>query len=114
MLDRLHTELQHVPLAIENQPTATMAGTNSKLSKNYICPPLATGKARGQSIVTNVFGGILQSEVRCLVCGMESKKHDPFLGKSRYFKGLLGDSRESSFISRESPHYFEENPLISQ
>lgn len=81
MLDRLHTELQHVPLATENTPTTTMAGTNSKLSKNYICPPLASNKSRNQSIVTNVFSGVLQSEVRCLVCGMESKKHDPFLGK---------------------------------
>ena len=31
--------------------------------------------------MTAIFGGILQNEVRCLVCGMESKKHDPFLGK---------------------------------
>nr|XP_026493141.1 ubiquitin carboxyl-terminal hydrolase 3-like isoform X1 [Vanessa tameamea] len=54
MLDRLHTELQQLLPA--ERPAA--------------------------SIVTAVFGGTLQSEVRCLACGTESKKFDPFLDLS--------------------------------
>ncbi|KAJ2949473.1 hypothetical protein O0L34_g15394 [Tuta absoluta] len=53
MLDRLHTELLQ----------------------------LVPGE-RAASIVTAVFGGTLQSEVRCLACGTESKKLDPFLDLS--------------------------------
>lgn len=33
------------------------------------------------SVVTSIFGGILQNEVNCLICGTESRKFDPFLGK---------------------------------
>lgn len=58
MLDRLHTEL------LQLLPPARAEG-----------PPAA-------SIVTAVFGGTLQSEVRCLACGAESKKLDPFLDLS--------------------------------
>ncbi|KAL0821222.1 hypothetical protein ABMA28_005829 [Loxostege sticticalis] len=59
MLDRLHTELlQLVPA--EGGPV----------------------RAPAASIVTAVFGGTLQSEVRCLACGTESKKFDPFLDLS--------------------------------
>lgn len=80
MLDRLHTELQSVP--------DPMAASNSKL-KNYIVP---TTTKKG-TFVTNVFGGTLLSEVRCLVCGQESKKHDPFLDLSldipeKYYKEI--------------------------
>lgn len=32
------------------------------------------------SVVTSIFGGILQNEVNCLICGTESRKFDPFLG----------------------------------
>lgn len=32
-------------------------------------------------MVTAIFGGILQNEVNCLICGTESRKFDPFLGK---------------------------------
>ncbi|XP_058061232.1 ubiquitin carboxyl-terminal hydrolase 3-like [Anopheles bellator] len=76
MLDRLHTELQQVSFPVEL--------AKSGESKNpYNVSGLSHLQAKGRnSIVTNVFGGVLQSEVRCLICGMESKKHDPFLDLS--------------------------------
>ncbi|KAK3585299.1 hypothetical protein CHS0354_040246 [Potamilus streckersoni] len=63
LLDRLHTELLALlPYPDNNSP--------------YIGP-------KGRStIVTAIFGGLLQNEVNCLICGMESKKHDPFLDLS--------------------------------
>lgn len=61
MLDRLHTELQQLL-----PPERAEAG--------FVRAPA--------SIVTAVFGGTLQSEVRCLACGTESKKFDPFLDLS--------------------------------
>lgn len=65
MLDRLHTELLHLlpEFSLKESP--------------YIS--LQKGRT---SIVTSVFGGTLQSEVRCLNCSTESKKHDPFLDLS--------------------------------
>ena len=70
LLDRLHTELLTLlPYPNSNSP--------------YIGPK---GKS---TIVTTIFGGILQNEVKCLMCGMESKKHDPFLGMWNPFWGLL-------------------------
>ena len=61
LLDRLHTELLTLlPYPNSNSP--------------FIGPK---GKS---TIVTAIFGGLLQNEVTCLVCGVESKKHDPFLG----------------------------------
>ncbi|GAB6031235.1 Ubiquitin carboxyl-terminal hydrolase 3 [Chamberlinius hualienensis] len=63
MLDRLHTEL----LNILPYPNG---------SSLFIGPK---GKS---TIVTNIFGGVLQNEVNCLVCKTESKKHDPFLDLS--------------------------------
>ncbi|CAK1580886.1 unnamed protein product [Parnassius mnemosyne] len=63
MLDRLHTELlQLLP------PDRSDGGF--------------VPRTPSASIVTAVFGGTLQSEVRCLVCGTESKKFDPFLDLS--------------------------------
>lgn len=35
-----------------------------------------------ETIITGIFGGLLHSEVRCLLCGTESKKYDPFLDLS--------------------------------
>ncbi|KAL4717043.1 hypothetical protein ACJJTC_016930 [Scirpophaga incertulas] len=62
MLDRLHTEL--LQLLPPDRDSGFVA------------------KAPSASIVTAVFGGTLQSEVRCLACGTESKKYDPFLDLS--------------------------------
>lgn len=62
LLDRLHCELlQLLPYPSSNSPFITPKGTST--------------------IVTAIFGGLLQNEVNCLICGTESKKHDPFLGK---------------------------------
>ncbi|KAK6643909.1 hypothetical protein RUM43_000174 [Polyplax serrata] len=66
MLDRLHTEL------LSLLPDDTLRDSQ------YIS---LDHKGRS-SIVTSVFGGTLQSEVRCLNCLTESKKHDPFLDLS--------------------------------
>ncbi|XP_025076742.1 ubiquitin carboxyl-terminal hydrolase 3-like isoform X2 [Pomacea canaliculata] len=63
LLDRLHSELlQLLPYPTSNSPFITPKGTST--------------------IVTAIFGGLLQNEVHCLICGMESKKHDPFLDLS--------------------------------
>ncbi|GBP44282.1 Ubiquitin carboxyl-terminal hydrolase 3 [Eumeta japonica] len=65
MLDRLHTELlQLLPQESKDNTYVT------------------TSRPGAASIVTAVFGGTLQSEVRCLACGTESKKFDPFLDLS--------------------------------
>lgn len=65
--------------------------------KNYICP--SPGPKKGTSFVTNVFEGTLLSEVRCLVCGNESKKHDKFLDLSldipeKYYKNTTTDDAD--------------------
>lgn len=63
LLDRLHTELLTLlPYQNDNSP---FIGTKGK-----------------STIVTAIFGGLLQNEVNCLICNMESKKHDPFLDLS--------------------------------
>lgn len=109
MLDRLHTELLNVTGSLPQQPT------NSKM-KNFICQsPTKTGS----SFVSKIFEGTLLSEVRCLVCGADSKKHDPFLDLSldipeKYYRSEVGEDGEkkappvcdisdclSSFISVE-------------
>jgi len=69
MLDRLHTEL------IGNLPYPD----NNQSSMNIYFGPI-----KKSTIVTAIFGGVLQNEVTCLVCGTESKKHDPFLGMNPY------------------------------
>ncbi|PRD35713.1 UNVERIFIED_CONTAM: Usp3 [Trichonephila clavipes] len=76
MLDRLHMELLNI-LPYPKDNNALFIG--------------AKGKA---TIVTTIFGGILQNEVTCLVCGTESKKHDPFLDCLSSFTELeeLADS----------------------
>ena len=63
MLDRLHSEL--LVIFPNNQYTQS--------TKNIL-------NALSPTIVTSMFGGVLQNEVKCLICGAESKKHDPFFG----------------------------------
>lgn len=84
MLDRLHTEL----LGILPYPSK-----NYNNSHNLYLGP--TGKS---TIVTAIFGGVLQNEVTCLVCHNESKKHDPFLGKILIMI-LSGNSLSTSCIT---------------
>ncbi|KAK7115768.1 ubiquitin carboxyl-terminal hydrolase 3-like [Littorina saxatilis] len=63
LLDRMHSELlQLLPYPTSNSQFITQKSTST--------------------IVTAIFGGLLQNEVNCLICGMESKKHDPFLDLS--------------------------------
>lgn len=63
LLDRLHTELLTLlPYPNDNSPFLGAKGKST--------------------IVTAIFGGLLQNEVNCLICKMESRKHDPFLDLS--------------------------------
>ena len=84
MLDRLHLELLH------------LLPDGSLRENSY----LNIGPKSRSSIVTSVFGGTLQSEVRCLNCCVESKKHDPFLDLSldipEKFQYLKKSSKDSS------------------
>lgn len=59
ILDRLHTELLTL--------TSIKSNNNSTLNR---------------TIVASIFGGILQSEVRCLICQTQSKKNDQFFDLS--------------------------------
>ncbi|XP_068131886.1 ubiquitin carboxyl-terminal hydrolase 3 isoform X2 [Hyperolius riggenbachi] len=74
LLDHLHLELQgesdgssHAVISLEN---------TSRPSSSKCCINGAT------TVVTSVFGGVLQNEVNCLICGTESRKFDPFLDLS--------------------------------
>lgn len=76
LLDRLHTELLSLlPYPNNNSP--------------FIGPK---GKS---TIVTAIFGGLLQNEVTCLECRMESKKHDPFLDLSLDIPAQFSQIRSS-------------------
>ncbi|XP_061772678.1 ubiquitin carboxyl-terminal hydrolase 3 isoform X2 [Nerophis ophidion] len=75
LLDHLHRELQ------QNQNGATetvspQGGLRTSSTDGKCC---LNGTP---SIVTSIFGGILQNEVNCLICGTESRKFDPFLDLS--------------------------------
>lgn len=94
MLDRLHTELQTVPNSVPN--SISQCPTNSKM-QNFIYPVSAK---KGSSFVTNVFEGTLLSEVKCLMCGQESRKHDPFLDLSldipeKYYKDVNDSDKQT-------------------
>ncbi|XP_030621710.1 ubiquitin carboxyl-terminal hydrolase 3 isoform X2 [Chanos chanos] len=74
LLDHLHRELQGnkngescpaLPADLHKPPTGDKCCINGT-----------------STVVTSVFGGVLQNEVNCLICGTESRKFDPFLDLS--------------------------------
>uniref|UniRef100_A0A3P8UP42 Ubiquitin carboxyl-terminal hydrolase n=1 Tax=Cynoglossus semilaevis TaxID=244447 RepID=A0A3P8UP42_CYNSE len=81
LLDYLHRELQYscngASIPASPQDDVRLSTTKDKCSIN--------GPG---SVVTSVFGGILQNEVNCLICGTESRKYDPFLDCLRSFTDL--------------------------
>ncbi|XP_060709638.1 ubiquitin carboxyl-terminal hydrolase 3 isoform X1 [Hemiscyllium ocellatum] len=74
LLDHLHLELQR---SYNGMTTSFISPDSSSISSSSKC--CVNGVS---TIVTNIFGGILQNEVNCLICGTESRKFDPFLDLS--------------------------------
>ncbi|XP_055393681.1 ubiquitin carboxyl-terminal hydrolase 3 isoform X4 [Bubalus kerabau] len=74
LLDHLHLELQG---GFNGISRSSILQENSTLSASNKC--CINGAS---TVVTAIFGGILQNEVNCLICGTESRKFDPFLDLS--------------------------------
>ncbi|CAJ0929122.1 unnamed protein product [Ranitomeya imitator] len=74
LLDHLHLELQGDS---DGSSQSLMSQETSNRSSSSKC--CING---ANTVVTSVFGGILQNEVNCLICGTESRKFDPFLDLS--------------------------------
>lgn len=88
-LDRVHNELVHLPGLDKSFVHSDIRGiSNSKREKS--------------SIVTNIFGGSLLSEVRCLACTTEYKKIDPFLDLSLDIPDIMPKKRCDD--GEEKPH----------
>ncbi|TKS73484.1 Ubiquitin carboxyl-terminal hydrolase 3 [Collichthys lucidus] len=75
LLDHLHRELQYSRNGASH-PVSPQDGVRLSTAEGKCC---INGTA---SVVTSIFGGILQNEVNCLICGTESRKFDPFLDLS--------------------------------
>ncbi|XP_073328997.1 ubiquitin carboxyl-terminal hydrolase 3 [Pagrus major] len=75
LLDHLHRELQYSRNGASH-PVSAQDGVRLSTAEGKCC---INGTA---SVVTSNFGGILQNEVNCLICGTESRKFDPFLDLS--------------------------------
>ncbi|XP_076119043.1 ubiquitin carboxyl-terminal hydrolase 3 [Alosa pseudoharengus] len=72
LLDHLHRELQGSRNGAHRSPVSA-----DSIKAGDKCWVNGTS-----TVVTSIFGGILQSEVNCLICGTESRKLDPFLDMS--------------------------------
>uniref|UniRef100_A0A674P0X5 Ubiquitin carboxyl-terminal hydrolase n=1 Tax=Takifugu rubripes TaxID=31033 RepID=A0A674P0X5_TAKRU len=78
LLDHLHRELQY-----GRNGASHAASPQDGVRLSAFCVNNLTVKINGTaSVVTSIFGGILQNEVNCLICGTESRKFDPFLDLS--------------------------------
>ncbi|KAM9855061.1 ubiquitin carboxyl-terminal hydrolase 3 [Aulostomus maculatus] len=75
LLDHLHRELQYGRNGAAH-PVSPQDGVRLSTAEGKCC---INGTA---SVVTSNFGGFLQNEVNCLICGTESRKFDPFLDLS--------------------------------
>ncbi|XP_053573269.1 ubiquitin carboxyl-terminal hydrolase 3 isoform X2 [Bombina bombina] len=73
LLDHLHLELQR---DCNGSSQSVKPQANISQSSSSKCINGAS------TVVTFVFGGVLQNEVNCLICGTESRKFDPFLDLS--------------------------------
>ncbi|KAF7663236.1 hypothetical protein LDENG_00216060 [Lucifuga dentata] len=75
LLDHLHRELQYTrngaAHAISPQDEVRLSTSEGKCCINGT-----------STVITYIFGGVLQNEVNCLICGTESQKFDPFLDLS--------------------------------
>ncbi|XP_059402297.1 ubiquitin carboxyl-terminal hydrolase 3-like [Carassius carassius] len=74
LLDHLHREMQG---SKNGSPSPAPSLDQPKHASESKCCINGTS-----TIVTSVFGGILQNEVYCLICGTETRKFDPFLDLS--------------------------------
>ncbi|XP_051740495.1 ubiquitin carboxyl-terminal hydrolase 3 isoform X2 [Ctenopharyngodon idella] len=74
LLDHLHREMQG---SKNGSPSPALTPDRPKHASESKCCINGTS-----TIVTSVFGGVLQNEVYCLICGTESRKFDPFLDLS--------------------------------
>jgi len=110
MLDQLHNELIHL---VPKFSWSEMNGHTTKPLDNHPFKYVEKGKNGNglktdsfkstfgyNSIVTSMFGGLLENEVRCSRCGTESRKNDPFLDLSLDIPlGSNGDTRLEDCLS---------------
>ncbi|XP_058011774.1 ubiquitin carboxyl-terminal hydrolase 3 isoform X6 [Ahaetulla prasina] len=74
LLDHLHLELQE---GFNGVAHPALVPESPGLTAGSRCCVNGTS-----TVVTTIFGGVLQNEVNCLICGTESRKFDPFLDLS--------------------------------
>lgn len=73
-MDALHEDLNRVT----EKPYSELKDSNGRPDKEVASEAWSQHHARNQSIVIDLFYGQLKSKVRCLCCGKESVRFDPF------------------------------------